>query len=246
MDGVNEFIAGNGKPLLFLHGWGVGYDAYLPLLTKLASSYAVYAPDLPGFGKTPEPDTPWSADDYADFAAGYCVSRGLTDPVCIGHSNGGRVLLTLLSRENPGIRPPRMALFGPAGLKRRKSLRVRLTIALYKLGKLLLTPIPKLQGMFTAGKGSADYRSASPLMRETMKKLLDTDLTPRLRLVKAPTLLIWGENDTASPPADGRVMEKNIPDCGLALIPGGHWSFIEQLPRTMRILEAFLPDLRVT
>ncbi len=241
MEGVNELVAGSGAPLLFLHGWGVGHDSYLPLLERLAETYTVYAPDLPGFGKTPEPPEPWDAKRYADFVAAYCGARGITDPICLGHSNGGRVLLTLLSREHPGISPPRVVLFGAAGLKRQKSLKTCLKVYTFKLGKLLLKPFPKALERYRAKRGSADYRAASPLMKATMTKLLASDLAPALPRIKAPTLLIWGEGDTASPLADGKTMEQNIPGAGLAVIPGGHWSFMERLPHTMRILDAFLP-----
>lgn len=243
VEGINEFVAGNGPPLLFLHGWGVGYDSYLPLLERLAVTYAVYAPDLPGFGKTPEPSEPWDAGNYADFVLDYCNARSLISPICVGHSNGGRVLLTLLSRKNPGVTPPRVVLFGAAGLKQRKSLKTRIKVYTYKLAKLFLKPFPKTLERYRAKKGSADYRNASPLMKITMSKLLASDLTPALPGIKAPTLLIWGEDDTASPLADGKAMERGIPGAGLVILPGGHWSFMERLPYTMRILDAFLPGI---
>lgn len=50
-----------------------------------------------------------------------------------------------------------------------------------------------------AKRGSADYRSASPLMRQVMNQAVNEDLTPLLPGVAAPTLLIWGEKDTATP-----------------------------------------------
>ncbi|MDR1668887.1 MAG: alpha/beta fold hydrolase [Oscillospiraceae bacterium] len=242
MDGVHEYIAGNGPPLLFLHGWGVGHDSYKPLLERLAATYTVYAPDLPGFGKTPEPPEAWDAERYADFVLAYCGERKIANPVCMAHSNGGRVLLTLLTRKNPGFAPPRVVLFGAAGLRRKRGLKNNIKVYTYKLGKLFLKPFPKALRRYQEKKGSADYRAASPLMRAVMSKLLASDLAPALGRVKAPVLLVWGENDTASPLADGRAMERGIPGAGLAVIPGGHWSFLERLPHTMRILDAFLPE----
>jgi pimeloyl-ACP methyl ester carboxylesterase len=237
---IHHSVMGDGHPLLFLHGWGVGYESYLPLLTKLAETHTVYAPDMPGFGKTPEPDAPWDADRYADFIASYCGANGLSEPVCMGHSNGGRVLLRLLSRDLPGIKPPRMVLFGPAGLKVRRGLKYFVKVYTYKAGKLLLTPFPGVLEKYRAGKGSADYQSASPLMKETMKILLQTDLTDALLKIRIPTLLVWGKDDTAVPLEDGRRMERLIPDSGLAVMPGGHWAFMENVPHTLRILDHFL------
>ena len=77
--------------------------------------------------------------------------------------------------------------------------------------------------------GSADYRSSSPLMRMVMSKSINQDLTPLLPSIKASTLLMWGENDTATPMRDARIMEKNIPDAGLVVFKdAGHYSFLDQ------------------
>jgi pimeloyl-ACP methyl ester carboxylesterase len=242
--GIHHTILGDGSgaapPLLFLHGWGVGHDAYMPLLEQLSATHTVYAPDMPGFGKTPEPPKPWDVDEYADFVASYCGANGLTDPVCMGHSNGGRVLLRLISREDPDFTPPKIVLFNSAGLKPKRGLKVRIKVYTYKIAKFFLRPFPKLLERYRAGKGSADYRAASPVMKAAMTKLLSADLTADLPNIKAPTLLIWGEDDTATPLSDGRKMERLIPDAGLAVLPGGHWAFLERLPHTMRILDSFL------
>jgi pimeloyl-ACP methyl ester carboxylesterase len=227
-------------PLLFLHGWGVGHDAYLPLLKRLAETHTIYSPDLPGFGTSPEPEEPWDADNYADYVAAYCKENDLTEPVCMGHSNGGRVLVRLLSRENPGITPPKIVLFGAAGLKSKRGLKVFFKVYTYKMGKFFLKPFPKALERYRAGKGSADYQAASPVMKATMSKLLSIDLSDDLPKIKIPTLLIWGENDTATPLSDGKKMEKLIPDAGLVEIPGGHWAFMERIPYITNILDNFL------
>lgn len=237
---ISAEISGDGPPLLFLHGWGVGHDSYTPLLAHLRKRFTVHSPDLPGFGKSPEPPEPWDAGRYAEFTARYCEQNGLTVPVVMGHSNGGRVLIKLLSRRDCPVAPPKAVLFDSAGIKPRRAPSYYLKVYSYKAGKLLLTPFPKLKAKFQAGRGSSDYRSASPLMRATMSKLLAEDLSGALHLVKPPTLLIWGEGDTATPIADGRLMEKRIPGAGLVTLPGGHWAFMERLPQTLRILDSFL------
>ena len=237
---INMTVAGGGSPLLFLHGWGVGHDLYAPLLRHLEKKFTVYAPDLPGFGKSAEPPDPWDAGRYADFTAKLCAEHGLTSPVVMGHSNGGRILLKLLSRPGCPISPKKMVLLDSAGIKPRRSFSYYVKIYSYKTGKLLLTPFPKLKAKFQAGRGSADYRAATPVMRATMSKLLAEDLTAALPLIKPSTLLIWGEDDTATPIADGRLMEKRIPGAGLVTLPGGHWAFMERLPQVFRILDSFL------
>ena len=59
--------------------------------------------------------------------------------------------------------------------------------------------------------------------------------------IQAPTLLIWGENDTATPLADAKKMEKLIPDAGLVSFPGcGHYSFLDNPVGFRAVLKSFL------
>jgi pimeloyl-ACP methyl ester carboxylesterase len=89
--------------------------------------------------------------------------------------------------------------------------------------------------------GSADYRNASELMRQTMVKCINEDLTDLLSENEASTLLVWGEADTATPLRDGKLMEQRIPDAGLVTLAGaGHFAFAEQWGLCSRVLDSFL------
>ena len=89
--------------------------------------------------------------------------------------------------------------------------------------------------------GSADYHSAPPVLRQTLVKVVNEDLTGLLPNIKASTLLIYGENDTATPVADAKKMEAMIPDAGLCVIEGaGHFSFVERPYQVHKILHSFL------
>ena len=59
--------------------------------------------------------------------------------------------------------------------------------------------------------------------------------------MKLPTLLIWGENDSATPLSDAKQMERLMPDAGLVTIAGaGHYSFLDNPGLVYRVLESFL------
>ena len=59
--------------------------------------------------------------------------------------------------------------------------------------------------------------------------------------VKAPVLLIYGENDTATPVEYGKLMESLIPGAGLAVIrSAGHFSYADNWPQFSAVLRAFL------
>ena len=92
-----------------------------------------------------------------------------------------------------------------------------------------------------ARRGSSDYAQSSPKMRAVMSKVVNEDLTHLLKDIKAPSLLIWGENDTATPMRDARLMEKLIPGGALVSFPGcGHYSFLDNPGQFAAVLNSFL------
>ncbi len=231
------------KPsILFLHGWGVGFDSYLQLINRLQADFTVYAVDMPGFGKSTEPTSIWGVADYAKFVLAFVSKINLSTKklYVIGHSNGGRILIYLLGALNNSIGAEKAVFLDAAGIKPKRSAAYYAKVYSYKLAKQLLTPLPKLRERLIKSRGSDDYRSASPLMRGVMSKLLNEDMTVHLKSIKVPTLLIWGKDDDSTPYSDALLMEKIIPDAGLVTLSGGHWAPIQQLGTTVKVLESFL------
>ncbi|MBR3095946.1 MAG: alpha/beta hydrolase, partial [Clostridia bacterium] len=89
--------------------------------------------------------------------------------------------------------------------------------------------------------GSADYNAASPLMRQTLVRVVNEDLCDLMPHVTCPALLIWGTADTATPLSDAVKMNSLMPESAIVKLEGaGHFSFLEQQPRYLRILASFL------
>lgn len=234
--------------VLLLHGWGVDSSLYHRIIDHLAGYCRVVAPDLPGFGGSAEPAHPYTPDDYADFVLDLAKALGITEAVTIGHSNGGRVLIKLLSRPDLPLTVKKAVLIDSAGLPARHSLSYYIKVYSFKLIKAVFS-LPPLKRLFPHAvenarrrHGSSDYQQASPLMRRSMVLALNEDVTALLPRIKASTLLIWGRNDTATPLSDGQKMETLIPDAGLAILEGGHWAFAEQADHCGRILDAFIKE----
>src|SRR5205085_6504434 len=76
-------VAGEGVPVLFLHGWGLGQHAYKRALKRLVhQGCRVYAPALPGFGGTADlPARSFSLAGYADWVDGFMRAVKITEPV---------------------------------------------------------------------------------------------------------------------------------------------------------------------
>lgn len=240
---------GNGDTtVLLLHGWGVETSLYHLVIDHLSAYCRVIAPDLPGFGGSEEPASPYTPDDYADFTEAFAAALGITEAVVIGHSNGGRILIKLLSREALPFTVKKAVLMDSAGLPAHHSFSYYVKVYSFKFIKFLFS-LPVLRSLFPNvvenarnRHGSADYQKASPLMRRSMVLALGEDVTPLLSRITASTLLIWGKDDTATPLSDGQKMEKLIPDAGLVTLNGGHWAFAENFDRCSRVLDAFIKE----
>ena len=160
---------------------------------------------------------------------------GIEKAVLFGHSYGGRVIIKLATRQTLGFEIDRIILIDSAGIMPKRSFWMKLKVMRYKMFKkfVSLKPIhaicPNLIDEWKNKQGSEDYRNASPMMKQCMVKAINEDLTHLLPMIEQETLLIWGDNDTATPISDAHVMEEKIPNSGLAVIKGtGHYSFLEQ------------------
>lgn len=236
---VKYIDIGSGDVVLFLHGWGAPAELYMPILNELSKSFRVLAPDLPGFGGTDEPETVWGTDDYVEFTQKFLSERGITKCVLIGHSHGGRMMFNWLSRDVQPFEIPKAVICAGAGLKPKRGLDYYFKVYTYKAIKRL--PFKKLKEKYANNAGSADYRAASPKMKQVMSRVLSEDYTTVLDKIKQPTLLVWGDLDTATPYVNGQTCERLIPNAGLVTIKGGtHFAILEQTPLFLRVLEVFL------
>lgn len=237
--------ANTGSTILMLHGWGASLDLLLPLARKLAQiGYRVYAPDMPGFGQSPPPPQAWTVFDYASFIQDYRQAHQLDEVFLFGHSFGGRLSLILGADHPEGIR--KMVLADSAGVRSTPSQAVRLRTSVYKalrngLNTVRLNGLSRqLQNWYSARYGSADYRAATGVMRETFVNVVNEDLLPYAARVKPSTLLLWGDQDQDTPLWQGQKLEQTIPDAGLVVLKGaGHYSYLDQLTDSVRIIDFF-------
>jgi pimeloyl-ACP methyl ester carboxylesterase len=242
---VNQGIIGEGHPLLMLHGWGANIGLVWPLAEKLATmGYRVYALDLPGFGQSDNPPLAWSVHDYVNFVLAYMDHHHLDKIYLFGHSFGGRLSLVLGAEHSQRI--IKMALADGAGIRGKPSVSGQIRLKTFRLIQNSLRTIglkkqsDKLRDWYTEKYGSADYKAAQGIMRETFVKVLNEDLLPFAARIKPSTLLFWGDQDQDTPLWHGQLLEKTIPDAGLVVWEGaGHYSYLERLADTARVMDHF-------
>jgi len=234
------YQAGCGYPLLLLHGWGVDAASFAPVAEYLRKGFAVYAVDFPGFGASTAPAEVWGVSQYANLIENFCGQLKIDKPLVIGHSFGGRVAIMLGAR---GL-PLKMVLVDSAGILPKRGLDYYAKVYSYKAGKRIFS-LPGL-GKFKKkyinknNAGSSDYKAAQGIMKQVFVKVVNQDLKEFLPKITTSALLVWGDADTATPLADGQLMEKLIPDAGLVVFPGaGHYSYLERLPQFLAVLDSF-------
>lgn len=243
---LNYIDEGEGPVVLLLHGWGASCDSYKGVINTLRDKCRLVALDFPGCGQSDLPEKPLDINDYVAIVMEFCSALNLRDPILVGHSHGGRVIMKL---AGSGLMNPKKIVFiDAAGIKPKFGFKKWCKVRTFKTVKWFLTlPVIRNHTEETLQKarnhfGSADYSSAPEVMRKTLVNLVNDDMTPYLDGIKASTLLIWGENDTATPLYMAKRIEKIIPDCGVCVIKDtGHWSFVERPAEAQAILRSFLP-----
>ena len=251
---INYIEEGEGPLLVMLHGWGSNCDLFKGVIGFVKKGYHAVAMDMPGFGKSDEPKEAMDVDDYVNFVLAFIrkLFPKEEEIIFLGHSMGGRVIIKLAAGLHDGrikapFSIPKVILTDSAGVLPVRTDAQKKRTGRYKLYKNILTKtgiakaFPNTLKALQKKFGSADYAAASPVMRQSLVKVVNEDLVPYMPSVTMPALLIWGDRDTATPLSDGKKMEELMPEAGLAVIEGaGHYSFIDNLYLYNKILGSFL------
>ena len=234
------------ETVVLLQGWGTDLGVYDSVAGTINEKYRFVQFDLPGFGGSDEPREAWNVDAYADFFCKFMQALNIEKATLIGHSYGGRIIIKLAARESVPFEIKNIVLIDSAGIMPRRSFKQRFNIRKYKMikkivnVKLIYALFPELIDDWRNRQGSADYRNASPMMRQCMVMAVNEDLTDLLPMIKQETLLIWGDKDTATPISDGKLMEERIKNSGLCVLEGcGHFSFLEKPAHFKSIMRSY-------
>lgn len=240
---TNYTLAGKGKLVLLLHGWGDSSKGLADLQKHLSERYKVLAMDLPGFGGTQAPSAVWDLDDYAGFVAATLKKLRLDRPYAvIGHSNGGA--LAIRGVGTGMLKPDRLVLLAASGVRTGGGTRRLLLKIVAKVGKVATFWLPeryrKALRKRLYGVAGSDMLVA-PHLQETFKRTVRQDVQADAARVEIPTLLIYGSEDRAVPPEHGRRYHGLIKGSRLEFVDGaGHFAHIEQPDKIVGLIEGFL------
>lgn len=234
----------DAPPLLVLHGWGSSAWMMRPVAAALDDRFRVHTLDLPGHGRTAVPPAPWGVPEYAALVAAYVRANGLDRQgpfPAIGHSNGGRILLTMAADDATAPFFSHLVLVSPSGIQRTPTPEVRLKRA---VARTLRAPFDLLPAgptkdacldwlrhtLVWKALGSSDYNALPPTMRETFVRTVGHFVEDRLGRICVPVLVFWGDRDTDIVREQMDRLVAGLPDAGLVVMEGaGHYGYLDRM-----------------
>jgi pimeloyl-ACP methyl ester carboxylesterase len=226
---LHHEVAGNGEPLILVHGLTGSTRSWLPSVPHLASRFRVHTVDLAGFGQTRAHE--FRLTDAASCLEGFMDQAHIERASLIGHSMGALVAADLAVRTPDRV--SRLVLVAPpVGAHRRSIGRHARELA----SAILAVPL-----MFVPSLLSDVLRAGPITLWRAARDLLSVKAEPTLAGISAPTLLVWGELDSVVPVSVGRRLERLVPDSRLLVVAGaGHAPMWDQPERFGRAVTRFL------
>jgi pimeloyl-ACP methyl ester carboxylesterase len=233
---MHYYCAGRrGTPIVLIHGLGSSAETWAALIPLLSKEYLVYAPDLPGFGKSPLAPEGTNISTHVLYLERFLDALGYPRVTLVGNSLGGWIA-TRFAVEHPE-RVERLYLLNSAGLRRENlhspyaENRIAARNSLeYILGISL--PVPKfvLDAVIRTSQTPAYLgfiRGYDP--REELDAILAD--------VRVPTTIIWGERDNLLPLICAHDLHSGIANSELVLLARvGHMPQIQAPVKVAQII----------
>jgi pimeloyl-ACP methyl ester carboxylesterase len=225
--------------VVMLHGWGSSAALMRPFAQAITDERRVHNLDLPGHGQTPPPPHAWGVPEYAELVAAYVRAHVGQEPVpFIGHSNGGRISLFMASDDRYTGLIERLVLVSPSGVTPPRGWKYHVKKTVAQVLKAPIGLLPKgwqdeahahlRHSLVWSWLGSSDYQNLDEAMRGTFVKTVGFHVDDQLGRIAQPTLLFWGDQDTAVVREQMQTLERDLGDAGLVALPGaGHYGYLD-------------------
>lgn len=230
------------QTVLVVHGWGASIAAMKPVINSLKHKYRVISLELPGHGSSDKPSEVFGTKDFSDIILKFIDAMNLKDIYYIGHSYGGKCAIEIASRNDNPIK--KLVLVDASGIKAELSTKLKLKVKWFKFLKMVYTKIYGENNLekFYKKYGSADYKDADGVMRKILVKVVNEDLRDKLFDIKTNTLIVWGKNDLDTPLWMGEMMHERIKNSNLAVLDGGHYSYLDDIIGFRNVVLPFLEE----
>lgn len=243
---------GDGPPLLLLHGFARDHTVWTAPVESLKGKYRLLVPDLRGMGESRDipPGALITMEQLADDSAALLDALGIQAAAVAGFSMGGYVLLQMLIRHPSKVRAA--AFIGTrasADTPGKKAERLEQNVQLAKEG---MEPLARdyVQRLFSRAFSAANpqaleetfrnFASQNPLHIASLNEAMRArgDMTPRLREIRCPCVVIGGTEDRLVAPAAMAALHAELEDSVLDMVEGaGHMLPVETPERVAGALD---------
>lgn len=206
-----EAGAGEGEPLVLLHGLSGSSRWWQRNVPALAERYRLLIPDVIGFGRSRLPGRLPDVPTLAATLAGWIDLTGADRVHLVGHSMGGHLSIHIAARHPERVR--RLVLVDAAGIPRPLTPRTLLRFA-YEMAPPRQWGDPTFLPVIVGDAFSAGPFNVLRGLRNTLRD----DVRPLLAELRAPTLIVWGRHDTIIPLEHGKVLRAHIPGSRLLVL----------------------------
>ncbi|HRN70563.1 MAG TPA: alpha/beta hydrolase [Candidatus Woesebacteria bacterium] len=209
---------GQGKPILFVHGWGGNLYSLHKLALFAAKKYQAILIDLPGFGKSDNPEPEWGVEGYAQLIGNVIKKLDLKKPHYVGHSFGGAIGIYIASHY------PRLIdslILSNSSFKRENKISqsAKLIKMVPKKNPILRFIHPYAKSIYYTVFHKGSDLMKYPHLETNFRKIVTQDLTPFTKKIQVPTLILWGEEDTQTPVLWAYELKKNIAKSVMKVFP---------------------------
>lgn len=229
---------GMSKELYIIHGWTYTIEPWTSVVSILRSKgVTVHQLRVPGL--TAESDAVWNIDSYVQWL--HEALDGATEPIILGHSNGGRISLNYL-KKYPGSFE-KLILLNAAGINVSDQ-KISLKRRLFRVTSKVLKPlkyIPLVRKVVYRVIGGSDYDRAPTNMKQTLHNMLESDKQLDLTDIQTSTTVLWGKADTTTPLVQGRKMAKQLPHASLREFET--WAHAPYITHPVELAAAIMEEL---
>jgi pimeloyl-ACP methyl ester carboxylesterase len=258
LDGVTLSYAdeGIGEPVVLVHGFPLSSELWRPQRAALSASYRVLTPDLRGFGSSDPPYGAITVDTYADDLVALLDALGVGAATFAGLSMGGYILMALVRRHPERVRGLMLLATKASGDNEAGKQGRNAMIALVREAGAEAVAEKMLPNMLTARTREQSEElvafvrhmmADSPVegIAAALEALRDRpDSIKTLRACELPVLIVVGEEDQVTPPADASAMRDALGRSRLEVIPdAAHLVNLEQPEAVNAAMRGFLNEL---
>jgi pimeloyl-ACP methyl ester carboxylesterase len=247
-DNVGFDDRGNGAPVVLLHPFPFTREIWAGTAEALAAHFRVIAVDARGFGESPLRG-PYALTDLADDLAALLDERKIARATVVGMSMGGYTALAFAARHAARLAGLVLAdTRATADSKETLAARAAALEQLRTAGSMpyLAASLPRLlspaapPALAAHARSHAEGRSTN--LAAGVQAMRDRpDRSGELAAIRCPTLVLVGDADQVTPPAEAQTMAQAIPNAKLVVLPqAGHISHLEAPGPFQRALSAFL------